>query len=419
MLASSLPSWLPAFLGQADFWRYASIPVVAGLVGWWTNWVAIKLTFAPLEFIGIPPFLGWQGIIPRKAAKMAEIFVDSTMDQLGTLGELFEQMEPARIAAHINAVVGPRLAEYTDEVMRSENAVLWENLPPTVRRQVYREVEAQMPRLVDNLMGEIGERVEELIDFKHMIRSQLVADKALLNKLFLECGHAEFRFLIRSGLYFGFAFGLIQLAVWWFYKGVWVLPVFGLLVGFATNWIAINLIFRPLHPTRIGPFVLQGLFLKRQAEVAVVWCDIVTKEMITIRQIIDQMINGPHAAATRKLIQKHIRPVVDEVVGLGRPVAQLSVGLRGYAELKDQVGDKAVMVSMDPFNHWGFNKERGVIVERLLRQRMVEMPPDQFQNLLRPCFQEDELTLILVGAALGLAAGFAQLFLVFGSYVGG
>jgi hypothetical protein len=45
---------------------------------------------------------------------------------------------------------------------------------------------------------------------------------------------------------------------------------------------------------------------------------------------------------------------------------------------------------------------------------MESLPPDQFQDLLRPCFQEDEMKLILVGAALGFLAGLAQLFLVFG-----
>ena len=34
------------------FWKYASIPFVAAIVGWGTNWVAIKLTFKPLHFLG-------------------------------------------------------------------------------------------------------------------------------------------------------------------------------------------------------------------------------------------------------------------------------------------------------------------------------------------------------------------------------
>ena len=48
-----------------------SIPVIGAIVGWGTNVVALKMTFYPLEFTGISPYLGWQGIIPAKAESMA------------------------------------------------------------------------------------------------------------------------------------------------------------------------------------------------------------------------------------------------------------------------------------------------------------------------------------------------------------
>ena len=35
-------------------------------------------------------------------------------------------------------------------------------------------------------------------------------------------------------------------------------------LGYLTNLIALKLIFEPIEPTRFGPFVLQGIFLKRQ-----------------------------------------------------------------------------------------------------------------------------------------------------------
>ena len=397
-----------------DFWKYVSIPFVAAVVGWSTNWVAIKLTFAPLEFIGIRPFLGWQGIIPSKAGKMAAIFVDSTMSRLGTLPELFEQMEPEKIADQIIRVINPRLQTYTDEIVLQENAILWENLPSLVREQIYERIREEFPRHVNELMDEARINVEDLIDFKEMLVERLVKDKNLLNRLFLECGEEEFRFIINSGFTFGFLFGLVQLAVWIFYPAGWVLPVFGLIVGWATNWIALNVIFRPLHPKKIGPWIFQGLFLKRQKEVAAKWCQIVTREIVTVRNIIQAMLSGSRSENTHALIKKHIKPLVDESVGVARTAAQVMVGLRGFANIKESVGEKAIHVSLEPFNHWGFNKDRAVVVERLLRERMESMPSDQFQDLLRPCFQEDEIKLILVGAVLGLLAGLAQLFFVFG-----
>jgi hypothetical protein len=82
--------------------------------------------------------------------------------------------------------------------------------------------------------------------------------------------------------------------------------------------------------------------------------------------------------------------------------------------LRRSVGEKAVEVSTDPFDHWPFNQDRAVVVEALLRERMEQLPPQEFQDLLRPCFQEDELKLILTGAVLGFLAGLGQLIFVFG-----
>ena len=405
---------LQQILTSADFWKHASIPVVAAVIGWATNWVAIRLTFKPLEFVGIPPYLGWQGIIPSKAGKMAGIFVDSTMHRLGTLDELFRAMEPEEIARHISELMDARLEAYTDEVMFYGRPRLWRLLPGPMKQRVYDRVREQMPRLVDNLVEEITENLEELIDFRQMLVDRLENDKGLLNRLFQESGEKEFRFIIISGFWFGLLFGLVQLAVWIFYRGWWVLPAFGILVGYATNWFAINIIFRPLRPTRIGPYTVQGLFLKRQKEVAAVWCRLVTSEIITLQHIIYAMVYGPRSARAKALIQKHIRPIVDEVLDGFPAPAQAVVGGEGVDDLRDSVGRKAVEVSTDPFDHWPFNRDRARRAEQLLRERMESLPSEEFQDLLRPCFQEDELKLILTGAVLGFLAGWAQLVFVFG-----
>ncbi|MEZ4852454.1 MAG: hypothetical protein R3B93_28515 [Bacteroidia bacterium] len=62
-------------LSNPEFWQFASIPFISALVGWITNVLALKMTFYPLEFAGVWK-LGWQGIIPAKAGKMAGKSVD-------------------------------------------------------------------------------------------------------------------------------------------------------------------------------------------------------------------------------------------------------------------------------------------------------------------------------------------------------
>ena len=408
--AATLFDWLQ----DPVFWKYANIPIVAGLVGWYTNWVAIEMTFKPLKAWGWPPFLGWQGIIPAKATRMAEIFVDSTMIKLGTLPELFQRMEPEKIAEQILKVITPRLRRFTDEVMLEQDPALWRSTPDLIKEQIYSNLEKSLPQLVEALMKEASERIEELVDFKHMVVNRLSQDPALLNRIFLESGRAEFHFLVVSGLYFGFLLGLLQLAQWIFFPAWWTLPVSGAIVGYATNWLALNIIFRPLHPTKVGPFVLQGIFLRRQKEVAGTWCSIVTTEIVSVRAIIQSMLNGPKKDATEALIRKHIEPIVYDAVAPFHLGVEMAMGREKMKAIRETVGRKSLAISGHPFEDWHFNRERSELVERLLRQRMEEMPPEDFQGLLRPCFQEDEMKLILVGAVLGLLAGWGQAVLVFG-----
>ncbi len=264
------------------------------------------------------PLLGWQGIIPSKARKMAAISVDATISKIGTVEEIFQQIDPKVLAQHIIENAEPRIEEYVDEMMLKEYPTFWENLPNSARRMVYDRVRKATPQLVDNLVSDISVNIEDLLDIKGMVIDRLAKDKRLLNRIFLECGDVEFRFIVNSGLYFGFLFGLIQMSVWYFYQSWWVLPFFGLLVGYATNWIALNVIFRPLHEKKIGPFRLQGLFLKRQNQVAESFCHIVTHEILTVGNIINAIIEGPKGDRARNMVKKHIKPLVDETAGMGK-----------------------------------------------------------------------------------------------------
>ena len=77
--------------------------------------------------------IGWQGIIPARAAKMGSIAVDKAIAKLGTPAEFYQQLEPDQIAEHIVELFSPELPELIDEVMRAEHPRLWRDLPPAGR----------------------------------------------------------------------------------------------------------------------------------------------------------------------------------------------------------------------------------------------------------------------------------------------
>lgn len=82
---------------QQHLWLYLSMPLVAALIGYVTKLVAIRMMFQPIKFIGIKPFLGWQGIIPRRAEKMASIAADTLTARLINTRELYNRIDPTEI----------------------------------------------------------------------------------------------------------------------------------------------------------------------------------------------------------------------------------------------------------------------------------------------------------------------------------
>ena len=147
----------------------------------------------------------------------------------------------------------------------------------------------------------------------------LTEDKSLINKVFLETGRAEFVFIGRSGFYFGCIFGLFQMIGWTFYKGDFQLPLFGLLVGYLTNFIALRMIFRPQLPKKFGPLTIQGLFHKRQKEVARDYARLIADEIVTPRKILEAVLTGVHSDRVFTLIARNVQRAIDEQAGFARP----------------------------------------------------------------------------------------------------
>lgn len=380
---------------------------MAALVGWITNWLAIQMSFYPVRFIGVG-MIGWQGVIPRKAEKMAHICIDRTLKQFGDLNEVYRKLEPQRIVEQILAQVTPRLDEYIDEVMYEIQPVLWDNMPLFLRNRIYEWARAQLPSRIETLVADFGDDLNDLVDLKALLSRQLASHPDLMNRIFKEAGEVELNSVINKGAIIGGILGTVLAPIWLRYPEPWVLPLGGFVVGFITNWLAINLIFSPLKPRRILFWKVQGLFLRRQPEISDIWSRLVAEELITVEKVADAMLHGEHGDRTRAIIQKHLRPLLDNTV-IMKLTTQVAIGMSGYTDLKKAMNDKAVVATRDVFCDPSFNRDRAPVVAGVLSEQMKGLEPAEFQDILRPAFREEELQLMVVGGLLGALAGAIQL----------
>lgn len=409
-----------------------SVPLFMGAIGYITNWSAVWMLFYPLEFKGmkIPGLwffvrlaprkvqqipgvmhggIGWQGIIPSRAAKMGSIAVDKGIAKLGSPAEFYRQLEPEKIAEHMVTSVQHELRGIVERIMEREHPRLWHDLPPQVREAVHARVRSQLPDIVHDVTEQIGEHIDQLLDVKLMVIRHLEANPELANRIFRDVGRKELRFMVNFGFFFAFLLGfpvvLITEAIpYWF-----VLPVMGTFVGWATNLVGIWMIFEPIEPRRIFGIKIQGLFLRRQNEAADIYSKVISENVLTLANIGDELLHGPSSDRTRLMLENALRPAVDRATGPARSAVRLLMGGQSYDTIRDSVALEAVQYTMTPLSDPEFNRVQGERIRILVRDRLREMSPADFVEMLRTAMKEDEWLLFLHGAVLGFGAGLLHL----------
>src|SRR5687768_13206952 len=414
-----------------------TVPLFTEAIGYVTNWSGVWMLFYPVSFKGfrlpgpaplahllprriqqIPGVMqggvGWQGIIPSRAAKMGSIAVDKGIAKVGSPSDFYEQLEPEAIAEHILATARGDIHDVVERIMERENPRLWNDMPPRVREAVHARVQEQLPDIVRSVTDEIGANIDQLLDVKLMVIRRIEQQPDLANRIFLEVGRKELRFIINFGFFFGFACGIpTAIVTEVLFHEWWLLPIFGVVIGYLTNLLAIKMIFEPVEERRIGPFRLHGLFLRRQPEVAEVYGEIIAEDIVTIGNIGDDLLNGPRSDRTRYMIETAMRPAIDRAVGPAKTAVRVAVGTQTYDTIRDSVAAEAVEYTMTPLTDEEFNRRQSTAVKRLITARMRELPAADFSEMLRTAMREDEWLLYLHGAVLGLAAGLLHL-LIFG-----
>jgi uncharacterized membrane protein YheB (UPF0754 family) len=410
-----------------------SIPIFTGVIGYVTNWTGIWMLFNPLEFKGfkvpglsylaklaprkiqqIPGVMhggiGWQGIIPSRAAKMGSIAVDKTIAKIGSASDFYESLEPELLAEHITRTSREDIRDLVEETLLEQNPQLWRDLPPAVRQRIHDRVQEQLPEIIrEVVVDRIGSNIDQLLDVKLMVIRHIEARPELSNRMFREVGERELKFIINFGFFFGFACGIPVVFVVHALPHWWVLPALGTIVGWVTNWLAISMIFEPNEPRFIFGRRWQGLFLKRRDRAAEVYASVVADDIVTVSNIGEELVHGPSGDRTRQLIESALRPAVDRASGQFAPLVRVAVGTKEYDRIRDTFATGGAGYTMTPLQDEDFNEKQAVKLRALMIERMKELSNQDFAEMLRSGMREDEWLLVLHGAVLGFGAGLVHL----------
>ena len=394
------------------------VPLITAFIGYITNWAAVKMIFYPRHFIGIGP-IGWQGVIPARNAKFAADIAASVGEVLSArdLAAGFAPDDIERLLADRLDTEMPAVVRQAAEVVRPG---LWDEMAPEAQQMVIAQLRAEGSTMAREVVGELAELSDELLDLKALVVDLLSGENVdRLVRLFQRLGKKELRFIEYYGGVFGFLIGCVQVVLFGLLGQWWTMPIVGVLVGLGTNWLAIQMIFRPVEPKRFfGLVTYQGMFPKRQAEIAHEFAQVAEQEIFTPANLFRVLTEGEPGTKIARLVLERVSERVDQQRPMLEMLAQQPITDDQIDAVKALIVTKVttelpqVQQDLEPY----LREQLGVA--RTVEERMAVMSRPEFEKLLRGIFEEDELTLIIIGGVLGGAVGFLQGALVLAQEAG-
>lgn len=201
-------------MGNPQFWTlWIGTPLIGGIIGWVTNYLAIRMLFHPHREIRLP-FLRIQGLIPRRQRELAESIAATVSGKLLQGADLKAKLVDPALQTHIHDVLVSRIEQVFAELIQK--------LPPFIAAMVPASaLQSVREHVVTELMGNIPAILDAGMDYleKQNTIHAIVRDKILalnldeLERLVLEIAGRELRQIEWLGGVLGALIGLLNAAL--------------------------------------------------------------------------------------------------------------------------------------------------------------------------------------------------------------
>lgn len=192
-------------------WQYYTIPIIAALIGWVTNWIAVKMLFRPRKKIKIL-FLEIQGIFPKRQYALAEKIGKMVADELLSVQDLKEKMSHPENVAVLTKNIEGKIDDYLKTTFPSKFPLMSLFIGKKTRGQLktefLKEVEEATPVVIEQYLN----NMEGSLNIERIIREKVaLLSPVKLENLINSILKKEFKFIEFIGGVLGFLIGLLQI----------------------------------------------------------------------------------------------------------------------------------------------------------------------------------------------------------------
>jgi uncharacterized membrane protein YheB (UPF0754 family) len=190
-----------------------TLPIIAAITGWVTNYLAIKMLFHPKKKIKVL-FFSVQGIFPKRQDVLAERLGKIVSSELFSFKDIKDRFTSTSTAIEINKVLDEKLEDFLDVKLKGALPMLAMFLNKETRAKIKDTLHLEFQNILPDILNKYSEKLERDIDIEHIVAQKVSAfssDK--LEQILFSIMKKEFKFIEILGGVLGFLIGIIQLLI--------------------------------------------------------------------------------------------------------------------------------------------------------------------------------------------------------------
>ncbi len=193
--------------------KYVLLPIIAGLIGWFTNYIAVLMLFRPRNPIHILGFK-LQGIFPKRQKYLAEQLGELVAEQLLSSDDIKEKLMGGENLEEIIRLVEYKIDDYLLNIFPEKYPITSIFFGAKRKAQIKADLLEEVHVAVPELLSEYADKIEAKIDIKDMVREKVEAlDPLMLERLLNSILKREFRFIEVIGAILGVFIGIVQVLI--------------------------------------------------------------------------------------------------------------------------------------------------------------------------------------------------------------
>ena len=196
-----------------DIWTWITLPAIGGLIGWMTNWLAVKMIFRPVKPRRIL-FFRIQGLVPRRQQELAKAIGNVVGNHLVEHKDVVKSLNKLDFGGILGRVLdtglGPKIQELRS--LPLIGGFLTEERIADIKTSITDSIMDHRESVLD----EVEKGLSKGLDVPKLVEEKVAAFEMLkLEKLILEVANRELRAIVVLGGVLGILIGLMQVGFLW------------------------------------------------------------------------------------------------------------------------------------------------------------------------------------------------------------